>query len=90
MKIVALAALATALVAVPATAAHHEEKKKALNFKEMDTDGSKSISLEEWTAGHRNPKAHAKVDTDGDGQVSWPEMKAQRERWKAQQAQKAK
>ena len=88
MKKFALIALSAALIGAPAYANHHEEKAKPLSFKEMDADGSKSVSLEEWTAGNRNPKGFAKVDTDGDGQVTREEMRAQAERWKAMQAEK--
>ena len=88
MKKFALIALAAGMVAAPAMANHHEEKAKPLSFKDMDTDGSKTVSLEEWTAGHRNPKGHAKADTDGDGQVTREEMKAMQDAWKAAQAAK--
>ena len=87
MKFTATMALAFLVAAGPLAAAHHE---KPLPFKDMDTDGSKSVSLEEWVAGHRNPKGHASADTDGDGQVTREEMKAQTERWKANQANKTK
>lgn len=88
MKKIVFAALAASLVTAPAFAAHHEEKKAPLSFKDMDTDGSKTVSAEEWAAGHRNPKNFAGVDTDGDGQVTRAEFKAQQERWKAKQAEK--
>ena len=89
MKKFVLAAAAIALVGTPALANHHEEKVKPLSFPEMDTDGSKTVSLEEWTAGHRNPKMFSKADADGDGQITRAEMKAMRERMKAAQAAKA-
>ena len=89
MKKFALIALTAALVGAPAYANHHEEKKAPLNFKAMDTDGSKTVSAAEWEAGNRNPKAFPKVDADGNGQITPEEMKAHQERVKAMQAAKA-
>lgn len=56
-------------------------KAQAL-FARIDTDGSNSLSLEEFVAGHNEEKAElatkrfAKMDRDADGSVSPDEFKA--------------
>jgi len=83
MKKMVLAAMAACVIAVPVAA-----QNKPLSFPEMDTDGSKTVTLAEWKAGHRGEAKFTETDANKDGVIDMAEWKENMARWKAMQAQK--
>ena len=83
IKVIVYAAVAFGLGMSPVVVTA-QDKSKQLSFKEMDTNGNATVDAKEWKAGGRNPKMFAKIDTNGDGEISQAEMRVQQELWKAE------
>ena len=81
MKMIVSAAVVVGLAVTPTLAAS-KDKPQQLSFREMDKNGSETVDFEEWKAGNRNPRMFAKIDTDGNGEISLEEMRAQEKRWR--------